>query len=69
MARRLETSEIQRKVELRSGGTMVLSAVVDVARLSPSDRAFIFDLFDRMAEYEAKGTTVAKAAPAGQVTP
>lgn len=63
MARRNDNTEVSRKVELRSGGMILVSAMVDFARLTPSDRAFVFALLDKLAEYEQPAT------PAGTVTP
>lgn len=84
MAKRKETSEIARTVDLKSGGSITVAAVVDLARLSPDDREFVFLLLDRLAEYEKPAPTgqqgrvraaaeeaarAASAAIAGQVTP
>ena len=41
-----------RVVRLKSGGTLTLGASVDLFTLSPEDRAFVFDLIDRIEKYE-----------------
>jgi hypothetical protein len=45
-----------RTVELRSGGTLTVSASMDVFKLSPADRTFVFSLIDKLAEYEGETT-------------
>jgi hypothetical protein len=39
-------------VTLRSGGSLTLSASVAITKLSKEDRQLVFDLIDRMQEYE-----------------
>ena len=41
-----------RSVELRSGGTLTLSATTKFMALSAADRKFVFDLIDKLEEYE-----------------
>jgi len=41
-----------RSITLKSGGTVTLSASVDFLALSPNDRAFLYDLIDKLAAYE-----------------
>ena len=42
-------------VNLKSGGTLTLNASVNAFRLSSKDRAFLFELIDKMREYEGGG--------------
>ncbi len=42
---------ISKTIELRSGGVLTLTAVVDFFSISADDRKFIFDLIDRMQGY------------------
>lgn len=41
-----------RSVELRSGGTLTLSATTKFMALSSADRSFVFGLIDKLEEYE-----------------
>jgi hypothetical protein len=41
-----------RTVALRSGGTLTLSASTKFMALSSSDRTFVFELIDKLGEYE-----------------
>ena len=43
-----------RTVELKSGGALTLSASLDLFALIPSDRKFVFDLIDKLEEYERR---------------
>lgn len=43
-----------RSVTLQSGGTLTISATVGWLSLSTEDRRFVFDLIDKLAEYEQK---------------
>jgi hypothetical protein len=43
-----------RTVELKSGGTLTVSASMDVFKLSPTDRTFVFELIDMLSAYESK---------------
>lgn len=43
-----------RIVSLKSGGTLTLTASIDVLRLIPADRTFVFELIDKLEEYEAQ---------------
>lgn len=42
-----------RVVTLKSGGTLTVSATLDVFKLSAADRTFVFGLIDKLEEYEA----------------
>lgn len=42
-----------RSVELKSGGTLTISASTKFMSLSSADRAFVFGLIDKLEEYEA----------------
>ncbi len=42
---------VTRTVRLKSGGALTLTASLDVFALSPEDRAFVFDLVDRIQRY------------------
>jgi Family of unknown function (DUF5343) len=39
-------------ISLKSGGTVTVSASLDVFSLKPDDRAFVFDLIDKLNAYE-----------------
>lgn len=41
-----------RVVKLKSGGTLTVSASLDLFSLMPADRKFVFELIDRLEEYE-----------------
>ena len=41
-----------RSIPLSSGGTLTLSVELDLLRLSPSDRQFVFELIDKLDDYE-----------------
>ena len=43
-----------RTVSLKSGGTLTLSASVDLFTLGAEDREFVFGLIDRLTEYETE---------------
>jgi hypothetical protein len=43
-----------RMVKLKSGGTLTLSATADFLSLIPSDRKFVFELIDKLDEYEGQ---------------
>lgn len=43
-----------RSVALKSGGTLTLSASTKFLALSAADRTFVFELIDKLADYEAK---------------
>jgi len=42
-----------RTVTLKSGGTLTVSASLDVFKLSAADRSFLFGLIDKLEEYES----------------
>lgn len=44
---------VSRTVRLRSGGTVTVSASLDLFSLDAGDRRFVFDLIDKLREYEA----------------
>jgi hypothetical protein len=39
-------------VNLKSGGTLTVSATLDLFSLSPTDRSFVFQLIDKLEDYE-----------------
>jgi hypothetical protein len=45
-----------RAVKLKSGGTLTLSASTKFMALDATDRAFVFELIDKLADYESKQT-------------
>jgi hypothetical protein len=45
---------VSRRVELKSGGTVTLTASLDLFELSAEDRAFVFEMIDRLQEYEKR---------------
>lgn len=47
-------SNTQKTVTLRSGGFVTVSANADFFRLSNEDRTFVFELIDKLEEYEAE---------------
>lgn len=51
-----------RVVTLKSGGTLTVSASLDLFSLIPADRKFVFELIDRLEEYE-RGT---QTSPGGE---
>lgn len=46
-------SGTSRTVTLKSGGTLTVTASMDVFKLNPSDRIFVFSLIDKLSEYES----------------
>lgn len=44
-------------VELRSGGTLTLTASIKFFDIAAEDRAFVFELIDKLRDYENKKTT------------
>ena len=50
-----------RTVPLRSGGSVTVSAVVDMFSASEEDRAFLLHLVDKLKEYELAGSKAASA--------
>jgi len=44
-----------RVVKLKSGGTLTVLASLDLFSLSPADRTFVFELIDRLEQYERSG--------------
>lgn len=44
----------EKTIELKSGGTLTLSASVKFFDLGPEDRMFVFELLDKLREYEHK---------------
>ena len=56
------TSDVQpsgtaRSIKLKSGGTLTISASLDLFSLNPADRTFVFGLIDRLDEYERASVT------------
>jgi hypothetical protein len=49
-----------RSVELRSGGTLTISATTKFMSLSSEDRKFVFDLIDQLESYEKGGGAASK---------
>lgn len=45
-------SGTSRQVQLKSGGTLTVTASLDFFQLSADDRGFVFDLIDKLEEYE-----------------
>ena len=41
-----------RTVKLKSGGTLTVTASIDVFKLNATDRAFVFALIDKLSEYD-----------------
>jgi hypothetical protein len=46
-----------RIVLLKSGGTLTLAASIDLFKMSPSDRTFVFSLIDKLDSYEKDMTS------------
>jgi hypothetical protein len=44
-------------IDLRSGGTLTVSASTSFFKMSSQDRAFVFDIIDRLQQYTAKEAT------------
>jgi hypothetical protein len=51
-----KTNGTSRSITLRSGGTLTLSATLDLFSLGAEDRAFVFELIDRLDVYEKKSS-------------
>lgn len=51
-----------KELPLRSGGIITIGMTVDLFSLSPTDRRFVFEIIDKMTEYENQGQL-----PAAQV--
>jgi hypothetical protein len=49
-----------RSIELRSGGTLTVSASTKFMQLSSADRNFVFGLIDKLEEYEAQKNSAGK---------
>ncbi len=43
-----------RSVTLKSGGTLTLSGHINILALDAADRYFVFELLDKLIEYETK---------------
>ncbi len=56
---------VSRTVALRSGGSLTVTASLDLFGLSAEDRAFVFDLIDRLQKYsrQEKGQTTQNDRP------
>jgi hypothetical protein len=50
----IQQSGEAKTVELRSGGTLTLSASVKFFDMASEDRTFVFDLIDKLRDYEQK---------------
>jgi hypothetical protein len=46
-----------RSVTLKSGGTLTLHTTTKFMALSVTDRAFVFELIDKLVDYDQKNTT------------
>src|SRR5262249_22988528 len=57
------TTGTSRTVQLASGGSLTVSATLDMFMLSQADREFVFRLIDQLAEYEKKGPAKAASTP------
>jgi hypothetical protein len=44
-----------KSIRLRTGGTLTLTASLDLFSLGAEDRAFVFDLIDRLQQYDRVG--------------
>lgn len=55
-----EPAGTSKVVNLRSGGILKISATLDLFSLSPTDRAFVFDLIDKLEDYEHLSTQADK---------
>lgn len=54
--------ETSKTVQLKSGGTLTLSATVGLFSLNPGDRKFVFGLIDELEAYEQPTTAASGAA-------
>jgi hypothetical protein len=52
-----QTTGSTKTIELMSGGAITLSVSVDVISMSGSDRTFVFELIDKLQEYETRQKT------------
>jgi hypothetical protein len=48
---------MSRTVRLKSGGTITVTASVDMFALEEDDRRLLFELIDRLREYEGRSGT------------
>ncbi len=67
-----ESSGESRSVQLKSGGTLTLSATTKFMALNTTDRAFVFELIDKLLEYEGTQTAPTPSvhgAPPATATP
>lgn len=48
------SSGTSRTISLRSGGTLTVSATLDLFSLSPPDRKFVFEFIDKLESYESE---------------
>lgn len=56
MSAKKRVSTHDKTVTLKSGGSLTVSASLDMLAASAEDRAFLFDLFDRLATYAEPDT-------------
>jgi hypothetical protein len=56
-AKAAQAGEVARSVRLKSGGIVTVTARVDLFALDTEDREFLFELIDRLREYEGNAGT------------
>ena len=56
-----EGTGTSKTVRLQSGGTLTLSATLDLFALNPNDRKFVFDLIDQLDGYQQPTATLPEA--------
>jgi hypothetical protein len=49
------SAPMTKSIRLRTGGTLTLTASLDLFSLGAEDRAFVFDLIDRLQQYDRVG--------------
>lgn len=55
-----KTNGTAKTVQLQSGGTLTISATLDLFALNTGDRKFVFDLIDKLEEYEKSSASTQK---------
>ncbi len=55
-----EPEGTKKTIQLRRGGSLTLSLAVNILELKGEDRAFVFELIDRLEEYEQKTAELSK---------
>lgn len=65
---RAESTGTSKMVSLQSGGTLTLSATLDLFALNPDDRKFVFELIDKLDGYQQPQQAASAADPSEEPT-